>query len=157
MNFSAYLLELVAALEAQNGSDLAYYLRPTSPHGKDLVKEFRNPTVRVSLRLRWLFICCGIARVTFLLWREPGESMGRDRYSICLGVYACRKETSRRGFQGAIPACLVRHLRGPIEYSRIHSRYCRLFFRYFTSNSGWTLPALFSILRDLRDLAFDVS
>ncbi|KAI0797101.1 PCI domain-containing protein [Abortiporus biennis] len=30
-----------------------------------------------------------------------------------------------------------------------------LFFRYFANNSGWTLPALFSILRDLRDLAFD--
>jgi hypothetical protein len=33
----------------------------------------------------------------------------------------------------------------------------RLFFRYFINNSGWTLPALFSILRDLRDLAFDVN
>ncbi|KAH8096699.1 hypothetical protein BXZ70DRAFT_330493 [Cristinia sonorae] len=30
-----------------------------------------------------------------------------------------------------------------------------LFFRYFTTKTGWTLPALFSILRDLRDLAFD--
>ncbi|KAK7696258.1 hypothetical protein QCA50_000911 [Cerrena zonata] len=30
-----------------------------------------------------------------------------------------------------------------------------LFFRYFSQHSGWTLPALFSILRDLRDLAFD--
>lgn len=28
--------------------------------------------------------------------------------------------------------------------------------RYFATNSGWTLPALFSVLRDLRDLAFDV-
>lgn len=33
----------------------------------------------------------------------------------------------------------------------------RLFFRFFTENRGWTLPALFSILRDLRDLAFDVN
>jgi len=30
-----------------------------------------------------------------------------------------------------------------------------LFYRFFTENRGWTLPALFSILRDLRDLAFD--
>jgi COP9 signalosome complex subunit 12 len=30
------------------------------------------------------------------------------------------------------------------------------FLRFFTNNSGWTLPALFAILRDLRDLAFDV-
>ena len=33
----------------------------------------------------------------------------------------------------------------------------RLFLRFFAANTGWTLPALFSILRDLRDLAFDVS
>ncbi len=32
-----------------------------------------------------------------------------------------------------------------------------LFLRFFANNTGWTLPALFSILRDLRDLAFDVS
>lgn len=32
----------------------------------------------------------------------------------------------------------------------------RLFLRFFTENRGWTLPALFSILRDLRDLAMDV-
>ena len=31
------------------------------------------------------------------------------------------------------------------------------FLRFFTNNSGWTLPALFATLRDLRDLAFDVS
>ena len=32
----------------------------------------------------------------------------------------------------------------------------RLFFRFFAQNTGWTLPALFSMLRDLRDLASDV-
>ena len=32
----------------------------------------------------------------------------------------------------------------------------RFFLRFFTENRGWTLPALFSILRDLRDLAIDV-
>lgn len=31
------------------------------------------------------------------------------------------------------------------------------FYRHFTTDRGWTLPALFSILRDLRDLAFDVT
>ncbi|KAL1939966.1 hypothetical protein VTO73DRAFT_9301 [Trametes versicolor] len=30
-----------------------------------------------------------------------------------------------------------------------------LFLRFFSTNSGWTLPALFSIMRDLRDLASD--
>ncbi len=30
------------------------------------------------------------------------------------------------------------------------------FHRYFTTDTGWTLPALFAILRDLRDIAHDV-
>ena len=34
---------------------------------------------------------------------------------------------------------------------------CSLFYRFFATTSGWTLPALFAILRDLKDLAFDVS
>ena len=44
----------------------------------------------------------------------------------------------------------------PVVAYKTHS-INRLFSRYFTTNSGWTLPALFSILRDLRDLASDVS
>lgn len=49
ISFSIYLTQLVNALQSENGPDLAYLLRPTSPHGKDLVKELRNPTVRLSL------------------------------------------------------------------------------------------------------------
>lgn len=45
----------------------------------------------------------------------------------------------------------------PSQYCSIIITLCSLFFRYFVQHSGWTLPALFSILRDLRDLAFDVS
>jgi len=33
-------------LRDENGLDLAYLIRPVSPHSKDLIKEFRNPTVR---------------------------------------------------------------------------------------------------------------
>ncbi|KAI0268156.1 hypothetical protein BC834DRAFT_868163 [Gloeopeniophorella convolvens] len=36
-----------------------------------------------------------------------------------------------------------------------HTQLVNLFLRFFTNNSGWTLPVLFAILRDLRDLAFD--
>ena len=45
MQFTTYLTQLNDALNAENGPNLANLLRPTSPHGKDLVKEFRNPTV----------------------------------------------------------------------------------------------------------------
>ncbi|KAI0092410.1 hypothetical protein BDY19DRAFT_883602 [Irpex rosettiformis] len=45
----------------------------------------------------------------------------------------------------------------PIEAFKEEAHLVSLFFRYFTSNSGWTLMALFSMLRDLRDLAIDVT
>jgi len=47
MDFSTYIVQLNDAIVNENGPNLAYLLRPTSPHGKDLVKEFRNPTVSV--------------------------------------------------------------------------------------------------------------
>lgn len=48
INFATYLMQLDEALQAQNGPNLAYLLRPTSPHGKDFMKEFRNPTVSTT-------------------------------------------------------------------------------------------------------------
>lgn len=48
VTFSTFLAQINDAVLAENGNNLAYLLRPTSPQGKDLVKEFRNPTV--SLR-----------------------------------------------------------------------------------------------------------
>lgn len=82
--------------------------------------------------------------------------MGRDRYSVSDGDVPRCAETARGGFQRTVSAHFVRLLR--LE-SRTTCKdiLCRLFFRFFTQNTGWTLPALFSMLRDLRDLAFDVS
>lgn len=51
MDFVTYLSQINNAIIAENGNDLAYLLRPTSPQGKDLVKEFRNPTVRHTFDL----------------------------------------------------------------------------------------------------------
>ena len=48
IDFSTYIAQLNESLSEENGPTLAYLLRPTSPHGKDLVKEFRNPTVIVA-------------------------------------------------------------------------------------------------------------
>jgi hypothetical protein len=45
LNFSEYLYQLAETLTASDGPKLAYLLRPTSPHGKELVKQFRNTTV----------------------------------------------------------------------------------------------------------------
>jgi hypothetical protein len=45
ITFSIFLTQLATALQGENGPDLAYLLRPTSPHGKDLLKELRSPTV----------------------------------------------------------------------------------------------------------------
>ena len=46
--FSEYLAMLASALTEQDGLQLAYLLRPTSSHAKDMVKAFSNPTVRPS-------------------------------------------------------------------------------------------------------------
>ena len=63
MEFSTYIVQLNDAILLENGPNLAYLLRPTSPHGKDLVKEFRNPTVGDGIRFWNYFIylqrdCC---------------------------------------------------------------------------------------------------
>ena len=52
MDFPMFIAQLNDALLAENGPNLAYLLRPTSPHGKDLVKEFRNPTVHALQRTK---------------------------------------------------------------------------------------------------------
>lgn len=54
--FSEYLAMLASALTEQDGLQLAYLLRPTSSHAKDMVKAFSNPTVRShSFKLLWLY------------------------------------------------------------------------------------------------------
>lgn len=45
--FSVYLTQLAEALRDEKGPELAYLLKPTSEHGKAIVKDFRgNITVR---------------------------------------------------------------------------------------------------------------
>jgi hypothetical protein len=46
MNFNGFLAHLDEALSNEDGVKLSYLLRPSSPHGKELLKEIRNPTVR---------------------------------------------------------------------------------------------------------------
>jgi hypothetical protein len=55
LTFSNYILQLSESLDAQDGLQLAYLLRPTGPHSKDLLKEFRNPTVCPFHRPRTCF------------------------------------------------------------------------------------------------------
>ena len=60
MEFATYIVQLNDAILLENGPNLAYLLRPTSPHGKDLVKEFRNPTVRDGMRSAIILSICVI-------------------------------------------------------------------------------------------------
>jgi hypothetical protein len=46
VTYTQFLTLIATALHDENGLDLAHLIRPINPHGKDLVKEFRNPTVR---------------------------------------------------------------------------------------------------------------
>jgi len=120
VDFATFLTQLNDALLAENGPNLAYLLRPTSPHGKDLVKSFRNPT-RASLSYFLGHI------------QSPWDEIAIQYVLVCTHVAKKR----------------------PGEAFKEQSQLVSLFFRFFVENRGWTLPTLFSILRDLRDLAYD--
>ncbi|KAF7352242.1 Protein CSN12 [Mycena venus] len=102
MDFSTFLTQINDALNAENGPNLAYLLRPTSPHGKDLVKGFRSPTPATLAHFKGSIMSP---------WDEIAIQSSHS-------LFPCSSD-------------------------------------FFIENRGWTLPALFSILRDLRDLAHD--
>ncbi|KXN89484.1 hypothetical protein AN958_05646 [Leucoagaricus sp. SymC.cos] len=122
MNFSTYLAQINDAVLAENGSNLAFLLRPTSPQGKDLVKEFRHPTKNTLRQF------------------EGAIASPWDEIAISYVLTCSHVARKRYG-----------------EAFKEQTQLVQAFFRFFTENRGWTLPALFSILRDLRDLAFDVA
>ncbi|KAH0840307.1 hypothetical protein J3R83DRAFT_1317 [Lanmaoa asiatica] len=138
--FTTFLVQLLESVHVEDGQRLAYLLRPTSPHGKDLVKEFKNPsrdtlTSQYSgciespwdeIAIRYVMVTSHIAR------KRPGEAFNEQSQLI-----SCVYPTFGLG-----------------RLMEIYILY-RLFFRFFTQNTGWSLPVLFSMLRDLRDLAFD--
>ncbi|KAJ7668147.1 hypothetical protein B0H17DRAFT_950074 [Mycena rosella] len=120
MDFSTFLTQINDALNAENGPNLAYLLRPTSPHGKDLVKGFRSPTAATLAHFKGSIM-------------GPWDEIAIQYVLICTHIARLR----------------------PGEAFKEQSQLVSLFFRFFIENRGWTLPALFSILRDLRDLAHD--
>ncbi|KIK64846.1 hypothetical protein GYMLUDRAFT_160775 [Collybiopsis luxurians FD-317 M1] len=123
MDFSTFLSQINDTLIAENGPNLAYLLRPTSPHGKNFVKEFRNPPPTQE----------NLERSYKGTIRTPWDDIAIKYVLTCYCVAKRRPQDAYREHSGLVVA----------------------FLRFFTENRGWTLPALFSILRDLRDLAFD--
>ena len=49
MNFTQYLLQISAALQENQGDELATLLSPRESHSKAIVREFRNSTVCTSV------------------------------------------------------------------------------------------------------------
>ena len=47
MNFTTFLVQIADALQGSKGQELAYLLSPREAHAKSIVKDFRNPSVRV--------------------------------------------------------------------------------------------------------------
>ncbi|KAG2013168.1 hypothetical protein CC2G_010104 [Coprinopsis cinerea AmutBmut pab1-1] len=124
ITFSQYLTNLTDAVYQNNGPNLAYLLRPTSPHGKDLVKEHRN--IKVSLIFLLALVYEGFVA-------SPWDEIAIQYLLVCWNI-----AKKRYG-----------------EAFKEESQLVSLFYRFLPENRGWTLPALFSILRDLRDLAYD--
>ena len=48
VTFTNFLEQISYNLDAHDGPRLAYLLRVTGPHVKDLLREFKNPTVSKS-------------------------------------------------------------------------------------------------------------
>ncbi|KAF8549697.1 hypothetical protein OG21DRAFT_1599065 [Imleria badia] len=119
--FTNFLVQLLESVHAEDGQRLAYLLRPTSPHGKELVKEFKN-----------------LSRDTLI--SQYGGCIENPWDEIAIRYVMVTSHVARKR---------------PGEAFNEQSQLVSLFFRFFNQNTGWTLPALFSMLRDLRDLAFD--
>ena len=99
VTYTQFLTLIASALRDENGLDLAYLIRPVSSHSKDLIKEFRNPTVRrgslqpVPLKMRRPFT----APVSVSVRRRNRVTLGRNSNSICLGHYTrCKTALCRR-------------------------------------------------------------
>ncbi|KAI9467114.1 hypothetical protein BJY52DRAFT_1111063 [Lactarius psammicola] len=120
VTYTQFLTLIATALRDENGIDLAHLIRPISPHGKDLVKEFRNPT-----------------RQSLSRYEGAIESPWDE---IAIQYVLVTTHVAKKRYADAF---------------KEHTQLVNLFLRFFTNNSGWTLPALFATLRDLRDLAFD--
>ncbi|VDB95834.1 unnamed protein product [Peniophora sp. CBMAI 1063] len=52
VTFAKYLEQLVDTITRREGNELAFLLRPSSPHASPLADEFRNPTPRSFARYR---------------------------------------------------------------------------------------------------------
>ncbi|KAI9447934.1 hypothetical protein H4582DRAFT_2107372 [Lactarius indigo] len=120
VTYTQFLTLIATALRDENGIDLAHLIRPISPHGKDLIKEFRNPTRQSMSRYEGAI-------------EGPWDEVAIQYVLVITHV-------AKKRYADAF---------------KEHTQLVNLFLRFFTNNSGWTLPALFAILRDLRDLAFD--
>jgi len=48
VTFTNFLEQISHNLDAHDGPRLAYLLRVTGPHVKDLLREFKNPTVSTN-------------------------------------------------------------------------------------------------------------
>ncbi|KAJ3568766.1 hypothetical protein NP233_g5498 [Leucocoprinus birnbaumii] len=96
MDFSMYLGQINDAVIAENGPNLAFLLRPTSPHGKDLVKEFRHPTKQSMRRyegaiaspwdeiaISYVLTCAHIARKRYgEAFKEQTQLVSEQRLDI---------------------------------------------------------------------------
>ena len=100
VTYSQFLTLIASALRDENGLDLAYLIRPVSSHSKDLIKEFRNPTVRrsslptvSSLKMRHPYT----APISVSVRRLDRASLGRNSNSVCPGHYTrCETALCRR-------------------------------------------------------------
>ena len=88
------------------------------------------------------------------IWRVYGKFLERHFDPVCIGMHACCEKALCGGFKEHHNLFRQSFLFYSMQVSSlVTAHFCWLFLRFFSENRGWTLPTLFSILRDLRDLA----
>jgi hypothetical protein len=90
VTFTNYLEQISHNLDAHDGPRLAYLLRVTGPHVKDLLREFKNPTVST---INPVILCLG---------EESGRDGSLADHKSCSSAALCpdcspyrEKETER--------------------------------------------------------------
>ena len=110
--FSSFLSQLAESLRDQKGPELAYLLKPTSEHGKGIIKDFRG---NITVCPTCVLLCMRIPNtrhnpsetILVVLPGQPGKSLGRNCDAICPSREPLREEAHCGGIQGRVYACFV--------------------------------------------------
>ena len=122
----------------------------TSPRGKDQVKGVWKPIgIWPEMFMHVLIFFITMHPYYGGCIDNPWDKIA-IRYVIVTSYIARKHSGEASNEQSQLISCVYL----PLDF---RTTYEDRFSGFLTQNTGWTMPSLFSMLHDLRDLAFDVS